>query len=185
MPATAEPVKMGHQVVWFKRYIRCCVVRIICSQYIYFFRSDYFIVVTLFQNKVALSKFHDNDIVVILDIWAISTPPLLSQYVDESENEKLKSNFLTNMYKICKDISIENYSVHDDVIKWKHFPRYWPFVWWIHRSPVNFPHRGQWRGASMYSLICVWINGWINNRDAGDLRRYRAHYDVIVMRSQR
>ena len=68
MPATAEPVKIGHQVVWFERYIRCCVVRIICSQYIYFFRSDYFIVVTLFQNKVALSKFHDNDIVVILDI---------------------------------------------------------------------------------------------------------------------
>ena len=33
----------------------------------------------------------------------------------------------------------------------------------------------------MISLICVWINGWENNREAGDLRRYRAHYDVIVM----
>ena len=42
-------------------------------------------------------------------------------------------------------------------------------------------HKGQWRGASMFSLICVWINGWVNNRQAGDLRRYRAHYDVIVM----
>ena len=51
----------------------------------------------------------------------------------------------------------------------------------IHRSPVNSPHKGQWRGALMFSLICVWINGWINNREAGDLRRYRAHYDVIVM----
>ena len=30
-------------------------------------------------------------------------------------------------------------------------------------------------------FICVWINGWVNNRDAGDLRRYRTHYDVIVM----
>ena len=70
---------------------------------------------------------------------------------------------------------------HDDVIKWKHFPRYWPFVRGIHRSPVNSPHNGQWRGALMFSLICVWINGWVNNRDAGDLRRYRAHYDVIVM----
>ena len=39
----------------------------------------------------------------------------------------------------------------------------------------------QWRGALMFSLICVWINGWVNNREAGDLRRYRAHYDVIVM----
>ena len=70
---------------------------------------------------------------------------------------------------------------HDDVIKWKHFPRYWPFVRGIHRSPVNSPHKGQWRGALMFSLICVWINGWVNNREAGDLRRYRAHYDFIVM----
>ena len=51
----------------------------------------------------------------------------------------------------------------------------------IHRSTVNTPHRGQWREALMYSLICVWINVWVNNRDAGDLRRYRAHYDVTVM----
>ena len=35
--------------------------------------------------------------------------------------------------------------------------------------------------ALMFSLICVWINDWVNNREAGDLRRYRAHYDVIVM----
>ena len=62
---------------------------------------------------------------------------------------------------------------HDDVIKWKHFPRYWPFVRGIHRSPVNSPHKGQWH--------CVWINGWVNNREAADLRRLRAHYDVTVM----
>ena len=70
---------------------------------------------------------------------------------------------------------------HDDVIKWKHFPRNWPFVRGIHRSPVNSPHKGQWRRALMFSLICVWINGGVNNREAGDLRRYRAHYDVTVM----
>ena len=70
---------------------------------------------------------------------------------------------------------------HDDVINWKHFPRYWPFVRGIHRSPVNSPHKGQWRGALIFFLICVWINGWVNNREAGDLRRYRAHYDVSVM----
>ena len=34
----------------------------------------------------------------------------------------------------------------------------------------------------MFSLICVWINGWVNNRQAGDLRRHRGHYDVSVMR---
>ena len=70
---------------------------------------------------------------------------------------------------------------HDDVIKWKHFPRYWPFVRGIHRSPVTSPHKGQWRGTLMFSLICACINGWINNRKAGDLKRHRAHYDVIVM----
>ena len=71
--------------------------------------------------------------------------------------------------------------LHDDVIKWKHFPRYWPFVGGIHRSLVNSPHKGQWRGALMFSLICTRINGWVNNGEAGDLRRYRVHYDVIVM----
>ena len=179
---------------------------------------------------------------------------------------------------------------HDDVIKWKHFPRYWPFVRGIHRWPVNspaqrpvtrsfdvffdlrlykrlrkqswgwwfetlsrplwrhsdvfsqfawkwesllfgagvtggipsitdlhgrrmcklhgwsmmtsrnenipallavcagnspvtgeFPSQSQWRGALMFSLICVWTNGWANHRDAGDLRRHHIHYDVTVM----
>ena len=70
-------------------------------------------------------------------------------------------------------------------------------TWWRHQmetfsallaicagnSPVpgEFPAQSQWRGALMFSLICVWINGWVYNREAGDLRRYRVHYDVIVM----
>ena len=70
---------------------------------------------------------------------------------------------------------------HSDVIEWNHFPRYWPFVRGIHRSPVNSPHKGQWRGALMFYLIYAPINGWVNTEEAGDLRRHRAHYDVIVM----
>ena len=70
---------------------------------------------------------------------------------------------------------------HDDVIKWKHFPRYWPFVRGNYRSPVNSPHKDQCRGALIFSYICAWINGWVNNREAGDLRRLRAHYDVIAI----
>ena len=70
---------------------------------------------------------------------------------------------------------------YDDVIKWKHFPRYCPFVRGIHRSPVNSPHKAQWRGALMFFFICVWINGWVNNGEVGDLRRYRSNYDVTVM----
>ena len=69
---------------------------------------------------------------------------------------------------------------HDGVIKWKHFPHYRPFVQGIHRSPVNSPHKGQWRGALMFSLICAWINSWVNTREAGDLRRHRAHYEGLL-----
>ena len=72
-------------------------------------------------------------------------------------------------------------SYNDDVIRWDHFPRYWPFVRGIHRSPVNPPHKVQWRGALMFSLICSRINGWVNNGEAGDSSMHRAHYDVTVM----
>ena len=82
---------------------------------------------------------------------------------------------------IFHNIFINYFQKHDDVIKWKHFPRYWPFVRGIHRSPVNYQHKSQWREALMFSLTCVWINGWVHNHEAGDLRRYRAHYDVTVM----
>ena len=58
---------------------------------------------------------------------------------------------------------------------------HWPFVRGIHQSTMNPPHKGQWRGALMFSLICAWTNGWVNNRDAGDLRRHSAHYDATVM----
>ena len=78
-------------------------------------------------------------------------------------------------------ISRDFVRIHDDVIKWKHFPRNWPCVRGIHRSPVNSPHKGQWRGALMFSLNCIWISDLVNNHQAGDLRRYRGHYDVIVM----
>ena len=54
-------------------------------------------------------------------------------------------------------------------------------AWNSPRSPVNSERKGQWRGALMFSLICALINGWVNNREAGDLRRHRANYDVIAM----
>ena len=68
---------------------------------------------------------------------------------------------------------------HDDVIRWKHFPRYWPFVRGIHRPPVNSPHKCQWSRALMFSLICA-LNKRLS-KQAGDLRRHRANYDVKVM----
>ena len=72
--------------------------------------------------------------------------------------------------------------VHDDVIKRKHFPRYWPFVMGLHWWPVDSPNKCQWREALMFSLIYVWTNGWANHRDSDtcDLRCHRAHYGVIA-----
>ena len=78
-------------------------------------------------------------------------------------------------------VIIRSHIYHDDVIKWKHFPRYWPFVREIQRLPVNSPHRGQWRGALMFSLVYAWTNGSVNNWHAGGLRRHRAQFDVTVM----
>ena len=74
--------------------------------------------------------------------------------------------------------------------------KHW-FTWWRHQMetfsallafsagkslvPVNSPYKGQWRRPLMFSLIFAWINGWVNNREAYDLRRDHTHYDVIVM----
>ena len=73
---------------------------------------------------------------------------------------------------------------HDDVIKWKHFPRYWPSVRGIHRSPVNSLHKGQWGAALMFSWICLnkrlskQLWGWWFDTPSGSLWR---HCNVQVM----
>ena len=77
---------------------------------------------------------------------------------------------------LCHGISF----MHDDVIKWKHFPCYWPFVRGIHWWLVDSPAKCQWHRVLMFS-ICTWTNGWVNSRDAGGLRCHGAHYDITVM----
>ena len=95
------------------------------------------------------------------------------------------SNYSTTIHPRVSWIWFKLYCVvlwHDDVMKWKHFfPRNWPFVKGIHRSPVDSLSKGQLRRALMYSLMCAWTNGWANNRDARGLRRYRTCYGVIVL----
>ena len=54
-------------------------------------------------------------------------------------------------------------------------------LWVESTGQRRIPLRGKGCGTSMFSLICAWTNGWANNRDAGDLRWHRAHYDVSVM----
>ena len=105
---------------------------------------------------------------------------------DESLPEPMMVSLLTH---ICftkpkwvnRQIHISEIMSHDDVIKCKHFPRYWPFLRGNDRSPVKAHQNGQWRGALVLSLICAWTNVWVNNRDAGDLRGHGTNYDVIVM----
>ena len=60
------------------------------------------------------------------------------------------TTMLTNRW-----INVQVY-MHDDVIKLKHFPPYWPFVRVIHRSPVNSPHKGHWRGVfGVFYDLCL------------------------------
>ena len=68
-------------------------------------------------------------------------------------------------------------------------------TWWCHQIEIfstllafcagwitgEFPREGKWRGPLVFSLICAWTNGWVNNREVGDLRRHRVHYDVTLM----
>ena len=61
------------------------------------------------------------------------------------------------------------------------FSCYWPLVRGIHWSPVNSPHKGQWHGDLMFSLIGAWINAWVNNREAAEFRRHQTHNGVIVL----
>ena len=88
-------------------------------------------------------------------------------------------------------ISATPLTARTDKVIWIHLSRTQRFrkTWWrqmetfsaLHRSPMNSPHKGQWCGALMFYLIGAWTHVWVNNRDAGDLRRHCAHYDVTVM----
>ena len=81
---------------------------------------------------------------------------------------KLSCHAMFISKKIAKRIGV--------ILKSTHFPRYWPFGQGIHRSPGNFQQKCQWRGALMFSLISAWINGWVNNPEADDLRRHPFYF---------
>ena len=78
---------------------------------------------------------------------------MISSDLEWGDHQALAGQLVIHWYTV----HLSNYAYHD-VIKWKHFQRYWPFVRGIHRSPVNSPHKGQWCGALMFPLICAWIN---------------------------
>ena len=133
--------------------------------------------------------------VLINNMWSAQYKDAIFEQYRDSHDEDMKVSRLSYLYDgnpIYMVYSLYSETgprsgkghltlfIHDD-ISWKHFLCHWPFVRGIRRSPVNSLHKGQWRGALMFSLICAWINDWVNNRGAGDLRSHSAHYDVTVM----
>ena len=110
--------------------------------------------------------------------WVPCCPIFLVLWKDSMRAQSKKGVFCLGVGAIAKGPML--YNNHGDVIKWKHFPRYLPVVRRIHRSPVNSPHKGLWRGALVFTLIWAWINRWVNNCEAGNLKRHRAHHDVII-----
>ena len=163
-------------------------------------KTQYNFNILIFELQSWNHSGKDNDIVVLCTL-PLKYQNLVGRYISFGNIKMLNNDntFIQNTVYWCENLKASQnycldekhpfmsgsiclqYMYHDDVIKWKYFPRYWSFVRGIHRSPVNSPHKGQWRGALIFSLMCTRINSCVNNREAGDLRRYRHHYDVIVM----
>ena len=105
-------------------------------------------------------------------IGAILASYLLNQYVFDwhwFDDKMISPSLITHTGHRSWVNWFGHHYLHDDVTKWTHFPRYWPFMWGMNSPvPVNSPHRGQWRGTLMFSLFYAWINDWVNNREAGE-----------------
>ena len=108
------------------------------------------------------------------DVWRSATRQLLCHW-------RVRLHTMITRYAVGSCPHGRRRGFHDDVIKWSHSPRHWPFVRWIHRSPVNSPQKGQWSGALEFFFICAWTYSSVNNWDTGNLRCQRSHYDVIIM----
>ena len=70
--------------------------------------------------------------------------------------------------------------IHYGLIKWRHFPHYWPF--WGESTGHRWIPLTKTSDAELwcFNFICAWTNGWGNNLDAGDLKRYHTHYECKV-----
>ena len=96
---------------------------------------------------------------------------------------------MTSYYGPDLDICWQHWFSHEDVMIWK--------PWWRHQMETfsallalcawnslvtgEFPSQRPVTQSFDFCLIYAWTNGWVNNRETGDLRRHRAHYDVIVL----
>ena len=95
---------------------------------------------------------------------------------------KFRDECVSNHLWVISENGYCVFPCHDDGIKWKHF-HVTGHLWGEFTGHRWIPAQRPWRGALMFSWICAWINGWVNNGEADDSRRHRAHYDVTVMDS--
>ena len=141
---------------------------------IYLLTHSFSYLLTYLLTYYKLFHWVYSSFVLIILLWICKTKIIRTFYdCDSGEAGLLGQQQSAIFLAFCK--------THVGVIKWKHFLCYWPFVWGIPRWPVNSPHKSQWRGALMFSLIYAWRNGRVNNGDASVLRRHHAHYDVTEM----
>ena len=121
------------------------------------------------QNSVSIGPVDDfpsNQVIVSEHMLLKSVQPYYHYLKHHRERDTFAVTknitsdlFLMQCTVIYLNIGYSNPLVHDDDIKWKPSTCYWPFV--RGELPMDSPHKGQWRGALMFSLICVWINGWV------------------------
>ena len=115
------------------------------------------------------------------EMWATERCSIISVGSVFAECRKVVSDF--DQYR--KDCEFDACGCVAKFTWWCHqmetFSALLAFCGGIHWLPVNSLHKCQWRRALMFSLIFTWINGWVNNGEAGDLRCLLAHYDVTVM----
>ena len=117
----------------------------------------------VYLRSVAFMDMYSNNAILIL-IWKWNKNRKVRGY--------LTSNDMMNKF----DVGHANSWAQKWVV-WGHCSK----LWLLQLLPVNSPHKGRWPGALMFSLICAWINVWVNTPEVGDLRRHRAHYDIIIM----
>ena len=129
---------------------------------------------TLWQSvdKVQLKRGLYYPYIILIDIFSVNIRDNCWQRIAQKSIQwyyfkMWRHSELCDEFRLCRSrcylalvdcATQENFTgtgAHDDVIKWKHFPCYWPFVRGIHGSPVKSPHKGQWRGALMFSFFCA------------------------------
>ena len=89
-------------------------------------------------------------------------------------------NYLVSCIWFRVAVLCRRVAIHDDVIKWKQISALLALCEGHPPVTGGFPYNGQWRGASVFSLISVWTNGWTNKRNVGDFRYHRGYHYVTV-----